>query len=323
MSEIHDPQTLSPADASSVSIAPSLQDNPLGSTSSKVAIASAHDVPVLMYHHVNPHRGMINSSPENFERQISALARAGYTSLSAAEFAAFLSGAPVPRKSVLITFDDGYLDNWLYAHPVLARYNMRAVLFTVTGWIGDGAPRAHAGQTTALAETYAHKVGRGIIESGDTDRVMARWSELEAMQAAGTFEIHSHTHTHTRWDYVCRHSNTEKIERLSNDLELSRDLLRSKLGINSGHLCWPQGYFDSDYLDVARKNNFTHLYTTAAFGQNKVGTDPEHIYRFAISNMNGLRLLNRVRMARGAVVGPAYNAFKLWKRKLRGKDLAH
>ena len=110
---------------------------------------SAPNVPVLMYHHVTPAGGMIAATPDVFEDQIARLARAGYQSLSADQFAACLAGAPVPERSVLITFDDGYLNNWVHAHPVLARHGMRAVLFIITGWIGDGPVRPHAGRAAA------------------------------------------------------------------------------------------------------------------------------------------------------------------------------
>ncbi len=98
---------------------------------------NAPNVPVLMYHHVTPAGG---------PARVARLARAGYQSLSTDQFAAYLAGAPAPERSVLITFDDGYLNNWVHAHPVLARHGMRAVLFTITGWIGDGPVRPHAGQ---------------------------------------------------------------------------------------------------------------------------------------------------------------------------------
>ena len=42
-----------------------------------------------------------------------------------------------------------------------------------------------------------------LVAAGRADEVMLRWSEIEAMRAAGTFEFHSHTHTHTRWDKEC------------------------------------------------------------------------------------------------------------------------
>ncbi|MRT32352.1 hypothetical protein FGX01_00105, partial [Xylella fastidiosa subsp. multiplex] len=68
-------------------------------------------------------------------------------------YAGFLAGKPVPHKSIVITFDDGYLDNWVYAHPILQKYHMHAVVFIVTSWTGDGPARPHAGQSGAILPT--------------------------------------------------------------------------------------------------------------------------------------------------------------------------
>jgi peptidoglycan/xylan/chitin deacetylase (PgdA/CDA1 family) len=54
------------------------------------------------------------------------LAKNGWATLSTAAFAAALESRELPRKSLLITFDDGYLDNWVYAHPVLQEFGLRA-----------------------------------------------------------------------------------------------------------------------------------------------------------------------------------------------------
>ncbi len=47
----------------------------------------------------------------------------------------------LPRKSFMITFDDGYLDNWFRAWPVLKEYNLHTHIFLITGLIGDGKVR--------------------------------------------------------------------------------------------------------------------------------------------------------------------------------------
>src|SRR5690606_22491480 len=169
----------------------------------KAGMSNAPNVPVLMYHHVTPAGGMIAVTPEVFEQQIAGLARAGYTSLGTAQLAEYLAGGQVPEKSVLITFDDGYLNNWIYAHPVLQRHGMKAVLFLVTGWAGDGPVRPHAGQAGPLPASPDHHATKRLIAEGRADEVIVRWSEAQAMVAAGTFEVHSHTHTHTRWDKQC------------------------------------------------------------------------------------------------------------------------
>lgn len=269
----------------------------------------AHNIAVLMYHHVSEEGGFLAVSEKQFENQIRGLAEKGYRALKADEFAGFLEGEPVPRKSVLLTFDDGYLDNWVYAHPVLKRYGMSAVLFTITGLIGDGPVRPHAGQGKPLPACLPHRQAKTQIAAGDPDPVMLRWTEIHEMVKAGTFDIHSHTHTHTRWDLQCP-SASEKIERLQEDLSASRHTLKQQLGDASSHLCWPQGYFDTDYKQAAQQLGFQHLYTTDSRGQNVVQGDSTHIYRFAVKNRPFIQLRQRMWLATHPFFGPAYNNWK-------------
>jgi peptidoglycan/xylan/chitin deacetylase (PgdA/CDA1 family) len=279
---------------------------------------AAHNVPVLMYHHITPVGGMIAATPANFESQIAWLARNGYTSLTADQFAAHLAGRPVPDKSVLITFDDGYLDNWVYAHPVLQRHGMRAIMFVVTGWVGTGAVRPCAGQG-GEPPAPDHDASKALIAAGRSDEVMVRWSEIQAMQAAGTFEFHSHTHTHTRWDRVCGADVAQKRDRMAHELSASRASLTQNLGGVSGHLCWPQGYFDADYLDIGRDAGFRYFYTTDALGQNTAATDPGHIYRFAVRNQPAAWLARRLWWSGHPVWGPRYHAWKAWKKQFKAR----
>src|SRR5690606_20559780 len=183
-------------------------------------------VPVLMYHHVSPVDGMITVSPANFEQQLLWLKRRNYRTLTSAEFAQHLDGAPAPARSVLITFDDGYLDNWVYAYPLLKKYGYTAMVFLVTSWVGDGPPRHRLGQGE-LPETPSHRDCEASIEQGRSDDVILRWSEIKAMRDDGVMEFHSHTHTHTRWDLL---EPQEKNSRMAQELALSRAALRDNLG---------------------------------------------------------------------------------------------
>lgn len=274
----------------------------------------AHTVPVLMYHHVSPVDGMITVSTANFEQQLQWLRSHGYRSLTCDEFAGHLEGRPVPPRSVLITFDDGYLDNWVYAYPLMKQYGFKGVIFVVTSWIGDGAVRPHLGQNE-LPETPAHRECEDRIEQGRADEVMLRWSEIDAMRAEGVFEFHSHTHTHTRWDLAP--DSAAKNDHMRQELALSRSTLEERLGSVSPHFCWPQGYFDDDYVRLAQEAGFRYLYTTQAFGQNRSGSDPAHIYRFAVRNTTGESVGRRIQVAAHPVIGPMFNRFKLWKRNRR------
>lgn len=232
----------------------------------------ARAVPVLMYHHVSTSPGMITVTPDHFAAQMDYLAGAGYRTIGSAQLEGFLRGEDLPAKSVAITFDDGYLDNWVHAHPVLERHGFTAMCFLVSSWPGEGGVRPNASNANArLPSLLDHHAGERAIESGRADDVILRWSEIAAMREAGTFEFHSHTHTHVRWDRVAGSTN-EKRERLQEDLSAARTTLRTRLGEVSDHLCWPQGYYDDDYREIALGAGFRHFYTCDV-GTN-VGADP-------------------------------------------------
>lgn len=297
--------------ASNVPNAPSVLNRP--------SLPNAPNVPVLMYHHISPAGGMICTTPQHFNDQLAALKGAGYSSLTATQFADYLAGGTVPEKSVLITFDDGYLNNWVYAHPLLQRHGMNAILFAVTSWIGTGPCRPFFDPQSQmeLPPCPDHAACKAAIENGQADSVMARWEELNAMLRAGTFEVFSHTHTHTRWDKVWAQDPRAKKNRIAEELLASQQALKKHLGVDAPHLCWPQGYFDADYLDAAHTAGFKYLYTTDPWGQNKPFNDPAHIFRFAVRNKNGSWLLRRVGLTRHPRFGPWYHAFKAWKKKRR------
>ena len=81
-----------------------------------------------MYHHVLKKGGFIASSAEDFASQMRFLAEAGYKTLTMSEFIAYKKGElAVPKKSVLVTFDDGWKDNYVYAYPILRERATRRV----------------------------------------------------------------------------------------------------------------------------------------------------------------------------------------------------
>jgi len=262
---------------------------------------SARAVPVLMYHHVSSSPGMITVSPERFAAQMAQMANAGYRTLGSRQLAAFLAGHPVPEKSVILTFDDGYLDNWVHAHPVLQKHGLTALCFLVSSWPGEGGVRPNAGTASDAAELprlLNHREGELAIDDGRADEAILRWSEINAMQEAGTFEFHSHTHTHTRWDRIAQ-SRDEKRTRLRDDLSAARETLEARLGGVSDHLCWPQGYYDDDYRDVALEAGFRHFYTCHP------GTNTSEATRAADAEHSIARLEVRDRPA-------AWLASRLW-----------
>ena len=97
-------------------------------------------VAILMYHRVSPMNdnwSLAPLSPEYFERQIDYFA-SNYEIISLDSLAnIILKGNPLPAKAVVITFDDGYRDNYMYAYPTLKKYKVPATIFVTTGHIGS------------------------------------------------------------------------------------------------------------------------------------------------------------------------------------------
>ncbi len=94
---------------------------------------------ILIYHRVCPkvdNWSLGSLSPANFEMQMKYFAQ-NYELLSLDNLVQFIkSGEPFPKNAIVVTFDDGYKDNYLYAYPILRKYKIPATIFLTTGYIG-------------------------------------------------------------------------------------------------------------------------------------------------------------------------------------------
>ncbi len=93
-------------------------------------------IPVLMYHRIvaspalNSKHG-IWVTTSNFEQQLRSLRQRGFTSITLRQYDEFRRGVgPLPAKPIILTFDDGYEDNYIFAFPLLQKYESKAVIFT-------------------------------------------------------------------------------------------------------------------------------------------------------------------------------------------------
>lgn len=266
-------------------------------------------VPALMYHHVCPQPGLVTVSPETFEEHMAYLARKKYHALAADEFLEFLQGARrLTGRNVLITFDDGYLDNYVYAWPILKRYGLKAIIFTITGLMGAGAARAYLSAGKVLPATPDHRACKAAVAEGRTDDVMLRWSEIEAMETSGAVEIHSHTHSHVRWDQLHADKN-QRLAAVETDLAASRAALKAHLGKESQHLCWPWGYFEPEYQTIAAKLGFQAQYATAR-GVNVAGSDPQSVARLVMKDRPAGWFATRVSIYQNAFLGGLYSRLR-------------
>lgn len=237
-----------------------------------------------MYHHVNPIGDFVNVKPDVFEKQIQYLKKHGFTAINSDDLFQIIKGekASLP-KPVMITFDDGWLDNWIYAFPILKKYEMKAVIFIITSLIPENGRRLRAdeGNTSTLPE---HKECLRNVDAGNAAKVMLSWEEMREMEASGLIDIQSHTHTHKRWDKLYSDSR-ERIGIIAADLMLSKKTIEDNLGKNCDSLCWPWGVYDKDYISAAQSSGYKMLFT-AEKGTNTLNTDLMRIKRLAIGNIS-------------------------------------
>ena len=104
-------------------------------------IVSRHyTVPILMYHYINdgePSRSRLGVSPKSFERQMRFLKEHKYNVLALDELVDLIKyKKSLPPNTIAITFDDGYLDNYTNAFPILKKYELPAAIFVVINMIG-------------------------------------------------------------------------------------------------------------------------------------------------------------------------------------------
>lgn len=99
-----------------------------------VISGNAAGIPVLVYHGIVKTPDRFNMTADQFFDQMSALKQAGYKTITPDQFIAFIkNGEPVPKKSFLLTFDDGRKDSYYGADPILRFFGFQAVMFVATG----------------------------------------------------------------------------------------------------------------------------------------------------------------------------------------------
>jgi len=150
-------------------------------------------IPSIMYHHVNDHaEDSITISPKRFDEQIRYMKESGYTPLFLNEMYDCVWGkAPLPEKPVVITFDDGYVDNWIHAFPILGKHGFKATIFAVTSLIGNSGPRS-----SAVIPDHESTKRASICPKGPLPDY-ATWPEMREMEKSGLIDIQSHSHTHS------------------------------------------------------------------------------------------------------------------------------
>jgi biofilm PGA synthesis lipoprotein PgaB len=103
-------------------------------------VTAVPSVPVLAYHGINAHRDHYSISRQAFAEQMEMLEQAGFETIGIDEYVRFLDGdtSRLPKRPILITFDDGRLDSYRGADRILADHGFKAVMYVIAGNVADG-----------------------------------------------------------------------------------------------------------------------------------------------------------------------------------------
>ncbi|MFH1093632.1 MAG: polysaccharide deacetylase family protein [Candidatus Omnitrophota bacterium] len=185
-----------------------------------IFLYNVYSVPVLMYHSIG--RGGENSrlivTPESFERQMIFLKKGNYQILSLDEYVELLRGNRKPdKRAVVITFDDGFRDNYTNAYPILKEHRIPAAISVVPEWVG----RAN----------------------------MMSWEQIKELHGDGLIEIVSHGLKHCPLDTLSKDSTIRELKE-------SKRILEKKLNTIINYLCYPCGNFTPFVKELAKLSGY-------------------------------------------------------------------
>src|SRR5512145_278046 len=174
-------------------------------------------VPVLVYHNMAPEaKGRLVISVSSFEQQMQYLASEGYRVVSLDALGAYTAlGGQLPRKSVVLTFDDGYRSFLQHAYPILTKHGFTATLFVYTDYVGT--------------------------------RNAMSWDDLRRLADEG-FTIGAHSKSHN--DLRRHQGETAEAfgQRMQAELAQPLQLFRARLGREPKFLAYPYGAHDDDVV---------------------------------------------------------------------------
>ena len=222
------------------------------------------DIPILMYHSISKESSGENEytiSQSRFEGDLKWLRDNGYTTIFPSHLAAYVKeGAMLPSKPVIISFDDGFANNYLYAYPLLQKYNMKAVIALI-GIESD-------------------------LSSGDIYRnpeySNLTWGEVAILSRSGFIEFASHTYDlhsisgdRKGADKKPGESAADYRQVLTADLVKNQELIETAAGRAPLTFAWPFGAYPPDrsgdpiLKDVGFDVTFTSYQHTSAVTQGK------------------------------------------------------
>jgi peptidoglycan/xylan/chitin deacetylase (PgdA/CDA1 family) len=224
---------------------------------------------ILMYHMVQEPRpgarfNKLRVSPALFEAQLRWLSERGWRFAFMSDL---LGPDPLPEKTVVLTFDDGYEDNLLQADPILARYGARATLYLVE----DRFDR-----DWSTSKKAHHDSGELMREPKLSD------AQVLTMLASGRWELGGHTRTHANLATLDEAQRREEIGD-------ARSSLAQRFGVPVDSFAYPFGIYSAADVAAAAAAGYRTAVTTLEGIPVDLAAEALELKRVKVSGRDSLR----------------------------------
>lgn len=225
---------------------------------------------VLMYHMVSEHLpknkskfNRLRVKPSEFEKQLLWLKNNGFRSFTLSEL---VNLKVIPKKTVVLTFDDGYEDNFTKAFPLLKKYNFKATIYIVLN---------------RFNENWATDKDLDRSSSELNSEKMLSDEQVKIMLESGLIEIGSHTLDHVNLPKL---SDEDKYTQIKESKEKIEDIFT----IKCNSFAYPFGFFDKDSVKIVEEVAYSNATTTVNGVFDKSKYSNFEIPRIMISGRQGL-----------------------------------
>jgi len=210
---------------------------------------------ILMYHFIehNNDLPLLAVKPEIFKKQMKYLKDNNYQVIKLSNLVNLLkNGEELPKKIVVLTFDDGFKNNYSNAFPILKEYNFPATIFLTVGW-----------------------VGKEVITSPGNFPAL-NWNEIEEMHKSGLIDFQPHTMTHPKLDRIT-------LGEIESEIIQSKKIIQERLNKKCFFFAPPKGRYSQEIKEILENEGFEAVLTIKK-GFIKKGDNLFNLKRIAVNS---------------------------------------
>lgn len=237
-------------------------------------------LPILMYHHIDTIEMLpktdkvgisLRVSPAIFEKQLQFLQKNNYNTINSFQLKEYLDGKfELPSNPIMLTFDDGYKDNYNNAFPLLQKYNMKGDFAIITSVIGQGDYMSW--------ENLLAMKNNGMSFASHTDHHCT----TAIKNGKGNFED---SPLNTDEKPCSKFGAQEKLTvgQIKYEFEQSKKELENNLDVQISHLIYPLGFYNKQAQEIAKNLGYSFATTVQPQKANVVDfTNPFEIGRVRV-----------------------------------------